>query len=501
MAATTTTAPSAERELRHGAGRGAGGDRCGRTAVPYEPALGPDPPVLECITDEASGTRSYRTPDGSHYPSVTTILGATSSSKAAMADWQMSVGAAVARHIAGTQAGIGTEVHERLSRYVRGDEPWPGYDGEWDRPIDVRGHYDQLVGYACSRLKKTLASEASLWSESLGVAGSVDLVAVLDDTWGDASGCLAVIDFKCLRRAPPPDKTSTYLAQCAAYAVMWTERTGQKIERVVVAQSIASGGVRLAIDAPGGRNLDEFVRRKVEFDRLGIALPGRDYLPEPRAAVVGGGGGGGVGAGAEGRAARPGSGPMARGGAGGAAGSAGASKPASHRPFAVWLSGLPSSGKSTILRELRARIPHMVGLDSDELRKWFSATDYTRVGRNQHCVRIAYLAAHLYRSGVPVGVATCSPFPENRYAARGIIGADNGAFVECYTKCPAAVCEARDGHGLYAAARAGHLTRFTGVDDPYIPPESPDIVLCTDSEDAADSAGRIVELLCKRGLA
>ena len=260
-----------------GQGSPRAGAPCKRSPVPYRPL--PDPlPEIEQVTDESTGKRSYRVPSGDYYPSVTTVLGATAS-RAPIDDWKNSVGADVARHIAGTQAAIGTEVHERLSLYVRGLDAWKGYAGEWDRPIDVRGHYDQLVAHACSRLESVVASEVRLWSDSLRVAGSVDLIAVLDGTWGDASGKRAVVDFKALRSSPAPDKTATYLAQCAAYAVMWTERTGQAIERMVVAQSVATGGVKLAVAEPGGPSLDEFSRRKMEFESMGIRLPGRDYQP------------------------------------------------------------------------------------------------------------------------------------------------------------------------------------------------------------------------------
>lgn len=464
------------------------GGPCGRTPVPYRPL--PDPiPEIEQITDHATGRRSYRVPNGDCYPSITTVLGAAAPN-ASMLDWQSSVGIDVARHIMGTQAAVGTEVHERLSMYVRGLDPWKGYASEWDRPIDVRGHYDQLVAHACSRLECTVASEAPVWSGTLRVAGSVDLVAVLDHTWGDASGDLAIVDFKCLRSVPPPDKTSTYLAQCAAYAVMWTERTGQAINRMVVAQSIASGGVRLAVSEPGGRALDEFVRRKVEFDRMGIPLPGRDYQPEQDGPAKGAGGGDAAAPAAGGNADRQGA-SCTGGRAGGAP----------MRPFVVWMTGLPSSGKSTILRELRRLVPQMVVIGAGEIREWFASADHTRMGRSRHSVRIARLAAHLYRSGVAVGVATCSPYPENRHAARGIIGADaHHAHIECYVRCPKGVCEARDRHGQYEMARAGHMPWLTGEGDPYIPPTSPDLTIDSERDDAATSAARILEVLRARSL-
>lgn len=470
------------------------GAPCKRSPVPYRPL--PDPlPEIEQVTDESTGRRSYRVPGDAYYPSVTTVLGATASMEPIL-DWKNSVGADVARHIAGTQAAIGTEVHERLSMYVRGLNAWKGYASEWDRPIDVRGHYDQLVAYACSRLAEVVASEAPVWSDTLSVAGSVDLIAVLDGTWGDASGKRAVVDFKCLRSTPAPDKTASYLAQCAAYAVMWTERTGQAVDRIVVAQSIASGGgVKLAVAKPGGKALEEFLRRRIEFDSMGIKLPGRDYEP-------------GCSGGNRAAARKGDSGKACPSGSDAGAGAGAGNTPV--RPFVVWTTGLPSSGKTTILRELHRRIPRMIVVGGEEIREWCAATDHTRIGRARHAVRIARLVGRLYRSGVPVGVSMCNPYPENRACARGIIGADGGrggggggggAHIECYVKCPPSVCEKRDRHGLYEAARAGHAPWLTGVCDPYVPPESPDIVVDSERDDAATSASRIHDVLRARGLA
>ena len=456
---------------------------CGTTSVPYRPVDASLLPGMEQITDEESGLRTYRVTGGAYYPSVTTVLGATSTGGRAMEDWRHSVGPDVARHIAGTQAAVGTEVHERLSLYVRGLDPWRGYGNEWDRPIDVRGHYDQLVKFACSRLETTIASEAAMWSHSLGVAGSVDLVAVLDHTWGDMSGKLAVVDFKCLRSPPAPDKTDTYLAQCAAYAVMWTEHTEQKIECMVVAQSVATGGVAFGIEPAGGRHLEAFVRRKLEFDMLKIALPGRDYAP--RAACDGTGRPHGAHAESAAPPAKDEARRMERG----------------TRPFIVWMTGLPASGKSSILRELRRMVSHLVILGGEETREWLCPTDHTRIGLGRHSARIARLAAYLYRSGVSVGVATCSPYPENRHAARGIIGADtDGAHLECYVKCPKSICEERDRHGLYEKARAGHMPWLAGEGEPYIPPNTPDMVLDSEHDDPAASATRILNVLRHRSL-
>ena len=169
------------------------------------------------------------------------------------------------------------------------------------------------------------------------------------------------------------------------------------------------------------------------------------------------------------------------------------------RPFVLWMTGLPCSGKTSAARELRGLVPNLAVLDGDELREWLTSHDYTRAGRREHVRRAARLAALLCRHGVPSCVSTVSPYAEDRLEARRIASC-GGAFAECYMRCPQAECERRDAKGMYARARAGQLPMFTGIGDPYEEPASPDLVVDTARAGIAESAGRIAAFLRSRGL-
>ena len=170
------------------------------------------------------------------------------------------------------------------------------------------------------------------------------------------------------------------------------------------------------------------------------------------------------------------------------------------KPFVLWMTGLPCSGKTTIVRELQGRVPNLAMLDGDELREWFSPKDFSKAGRDEHNRRVAHLAALLLKHGVPSCVSLVSPYRENRSAARGIVGAGE-AFAECYVRCSLAECERRDVKGMYARARAGEIKGFTGIDDPYEEPEAPDLLIDSESEGAAESAAKVMDFLRSRGLA
>lgn len=168
--------------------------------------------------------------------------------------------------------------------------------------------------------------------------------------------------------------------------------------------------------------------------------------------------------------------------------------------FVVWMTGLPCSGKTTIVRELQKTIPNLAMLDGDELREWLSPKDFTKEGRNEHNVKVAHLARLLRSHGVPVAVSLVSPYIENRTRAREIVGAGE-AFAEVYVKCALERCEERDVKGMYKKARAGEIVAFTGISDPYEEPPSPDLTVDTQSEGVAESARKISEFLSSRGLA
>ena len=169
------------------------------------------------------------------------------------------------------------------------------------------------------------------------------------------------------------------------------------------------------------------------------------------------------------------------------------------KPFVLWMTGLPCSGKTTIVKELQKDIPNLAMLDGDELREWFSPKDCSKAGRDEHNKRVAHLAKLLLKHGVPSAVSLVSPYKENRDNAREII--DSGdQFAECYVKCSVEKCEQRDVKGMYAKARKGEIKGFTGIDDPYDAPQNPDLLIDTEHESLMDSAKKVKEFLKKRNL-
>ena len=171
-----------------------------------------------------------------------------------------------------------------------------------------------------------------------------------------------------------------------------------------------------------------------------------------------------------------------------------------HHGFCIWLTGLPSAGKTTIAKELLPRIQAMGRyaelLDGDEIRKGLSADlGFDRKAREAHAARVTYVSKVLARNGVIPIVALISPYRSSRAKAR----TDIGSFVEVYVDTPLELCEQRDVKGLYKKARAGEIHEMTGVDDPYEPPEHPELVVDTRSSTPAQSAEKILAELHRLG--
>jgi adenylylsulfate kinase len=164
------------------------------------------------------------------------------------------------------------------------------------------------------------------------------------------------------------------------------------------------------------------------------------------------------------------------------------------------MTGLPSSGKTTIgkalVERLSARGWFAELLDGDEIRKGLSADlGFDRVSREAHAGRVTYVAKVLARNGAIPIVALISPYRSSRAKARSEIG----RFVEVYVNTPLTVCEERDVKGLYRRARAGEIKEMTGIDDPYEAPEDPEIVVDAVRMAPADSAQYILRELERLG--
>jgi adenylyl-sulfate kinase len=170
------------------------------------------------------------------------------------------------------------------------------------------------------------------------------------------------------------------------------------------------------------------------------------------------------------------------------------------RGFCLWLTGLPSAGKTTIARELlprlRGRGLHVELLDGDEVRQGLSADlGFDRVSRETHAARVSFVAKLLARNEVVAIVALISPYRSSRAKAR----AEIGRFVEVYVDTPLPLCEERDVKGLYKKARSGAITGMTGVDDPYEPPDHPEIVVHTTGRTPGEEADFVIAELQRLG--
>ncbi|MDI2027199.1 adenylyl-sulfate kinase [Saccharopolyspora sp. TS4A08] len=170
------------------------------------------------------------------------------------------------------------------------------------------------------------------------------------------------------------------------------------------------------------------------------------------------------------------------------------------RGATVWLTGLSASGKSTVAVELERRLvaagrPAYL-LDGDNLRHGLNADlGFSAADRAENVRRVGEVARLFADSGVVSIVSLISPYRADRERARQAHREAGLTFVEVFVDTPVEVCEARDPKGLYARARAGEITGFTGVDDAYERPEQPDLVLRPDSGDPAAMASAIVDLL------
>jgi bifunctional enzyme CysN/CysC len=170
------------------------------------------------------------------------------------------------------------------------------------------------------------------------------------------------------------------------------------------------------------------------------------------------------------------------------------------RGATVWFTGLSGSGKSTVAVEVERALvaagrPAYL-LDGDNLRHGLNADlGFSAADRSENIRRIGEVARLFADAGVVALVPAISPYRADRARARAIHERSGLSFLEVFVDTPLAVCEARDPKGLYARARAGELTGFTGIDDPYEAPEHPDLRLTPDDGDPAAQADRVVALL------
>lgn len=161
----------------------------------------------------------------------------------------------------------------------------------------------------------------------------------------------------------------------------------------------------------------------------------------------------------------------------------------------VWFTGLSGSGKSTIagrvVEELRRRGRAVEYLDGDSIRDLFPGTGFARPERDAHIRRVGWVASRLEAHGVVAVASLVSPYRESRRFVRGLCR----RFVEIWIATPFEECARRDVKGLYARAKAGEIPNFTGLDDPYEPPDRPELAIDTTGLAVEDAVRRVMSYL------
>src|SRR5689334_4393313 len=174
---------------------------------------------------------------------------------------------------------------------------------------------------------------------------------------------------------------------------------------------------------------------------------------------------------------------------------------ASSDGFVVWFTGMSGAGKSTLAAMLAAELTrrgvHVESLDGDVVRTYLSkGLGFSREDRDTNIRRIGFVAKLIARSGACAITAAISPYREIRDEQRRAAG---GRFCEVFCACPIEALSARDAKGLYKKALAGEIKNFTGVDDPYEAPESPEVRVETDKETKEQSLAKILGKLEELG--
>ncbi|MGP3982147.1 adenylyl-sulfate kinase [Streptomyces sp. KR80] len=171
----------------------------------------------------------------------------------------------------------------------------------------------------------------------------------------------------------------------------------------------------------------------------------------------------------------------------------------------VWLTGLPSAGKTTIAHalaeQLRGEGHRVEVLDGDEIREFLSAgLGFSREDRHTNVQRIGFVAELLASNGVKALVPVIAPYADSREAVRKRHQTEGTPYLEVHVAAPVEVCSVRDVKGLYAKQAAGEISGLTGVDDPYEEPESPDLRIESQDQTVQESAAALHALLTERGL-
>jgi adenylylsulfate kinase len=168
----------------------------------------------------------------------------------------------------------------------------------------------------------------------------------------------------------------------------------------------------------------------------------------------------------------------------------------------LWLTGLPSSGKSTIAYTVehalvkRGHLAYV--LDGDNIRFGLNGNlGFSAEDRTENIRRIGEVGKLFVDGGFLTLASFVSPYSADRDAVRELMG--EGDFVEIFIDTPVEICEERDPKGLYKKARTGEISNFSGISDPYEVPEKPEMIIKTADWTAEEAAVLIIEMLEKSG--
>lgn len=176
----------------------------------------------ELTTQTLDGKRFYATPDGKLYPSVTTVMSILN--KDAIMEWRRRVGEEQANKISSRAARRGTKLHTVCENYLQNK------DVSETMP-DTMALFKSIKPIIDKYIDNVYAIEAPLYSHHLRVGGRVDCIAEYD-------GKLAIIDYKTSSRQKDESQIQNYFMQCAAYAVMFEERTGIPVSRIAIVMAV-----------------------------------------------------------------------------------------------------------------------------------------------------------------------------------------------------------------------------------------------------------------------
>jgi len=174
-----------------------------------------------------------------------------------------------------------------------------------------------------------------------------------------------------------------------------------------------------------------------------------------------------------------------------------------HKSGLLWFTGLSGSGKSTLAHAVEARL-HEMGircyvLDGDNIRTGLNKDlSLSPVDRKENNRRIAEVAKLMVDAGVLVFAAFIAPYRESRRYIRELM--KDSPYFECYIKCSLETCEQRDPKGIYKKARTGKINNMTGIHSPYEEPESPDLIINTDSLTLDQSVDAVIKFLHEQKL-